>query len=124
MSVEILKTRFIIFFSFVNLQTVTPMEKIDNSNKGHQLLQKMGWSGTSGLGKREQGIINPIEGGEVRDRGDMYRGVGAQSDPFEQFRKNRSQTYIQRIRDRDEERESNLLFGFYFFFPKIFQKLS
>ena len=81
------------------------MEKIDNSNKGHQLLQKMGWSGMSGLGKREQGIINPVEGGEVRDRVDMYRGVGLQSDPFEQFRKNRSQTYIQRIRERDEERE-------------------
>lgn len=69
----------------------------------------MGWSGASGLGKREQGIINPIEGGEVRDRVDMYKGVGLQSDPFEQFRKNRSQTYIQRIRERDEERESKIL---------------
>ena len=49
----------------------------------------MGWTGQSGLGKREQGIINPIEGGEVRDRVDMYKGVGLQSDPFEQFRKNR-----------------------------------
>ena len=67
----------------------------------------MGWTGESGLGKREQGIINPIEGGEVRDRVDMYKGVGLQSDPFEQFRKNRSQTCIQRIRECDEERETS-----------------
>ena len=68
----------------------------------------MGWSGQSGLGRQEQGIFNPIEGGEVRDRGEMFRGVGMQSnrsDPFEAFRKNKSQGYIQRLRTRDEQRE-------------------
>lgn len=91
--------------SFSSQQHSTSNERIDQSNKGHKLLQKMGWSGSSGLGKREQGIFNPLQGGEVRDRSEMYRGVGAQSDPFEQFRKNKSQGYIQRIRERDEERE-------------------
>lgn len=85
-------------------------QRLDNSNKGHQLLQKMGWSGNAGLGRQEQGIVNPIESGEVRERNDMYRGIGVKNDPFEAFRKNRSQSYIQRLRDRDEQRESKFFF--------------
>lgn len=33
----------------------------------------MGWGG-AGLGASEQGIAEPIKGGEIRDRNDMYRG--------------------------------------------------
>lgn len=70
-------------------------------------MSKMGWSGQSGLGRKEQGIFNPIEGGEVRDKSEMYKGIGAsRNDPFEAFRKNKSQGYIQRLRDRDEQKES------------------
>lgn len=68
----------------------------------------MGWSGQSGLGRMEQGIFNPVEGGEVRERNEMFYGVGMpvqRSDPFEAFRKNKSQGYIQRLRTRDEQRE-------------------
>ena len=64
----------------------------------------MGWSGTAGLGRGEQGMVNPIDArGDVRDRTEMYRGVGVnrQADPFEAFRKNKSKGYFQRIRDRD-----------------------
>lgn len=39
-------------------------EKLDESNKGHQLLRKMGWGG-AGLGAKEQGIEAPISAGEV-----------------------------------------------------------
>lgn len=39
-------------------------EKLDESNKGHQLLRKMGWGG-AGLGAKEQGIEAPINAGEV-----------------------------------------------------------
>lgn len=81
-------------------------KRLDMSNRGFQLLQKSGWSGNTGLGKQEQGIINPIEGGEVRDKAEKYRGIGVRTDPFEAFRKNKSAGYIQRIRDRDEERAS------------------
>jgi len=38
---------------------------LDESNKGHQLLKKMGWGG-AGLGAMEQGIEQPISGGEVQ----------------------------------------------------------
>lgn len=68
----------------------------------------MGWSGQSGLGRMEQGIFNPVEGGEVRERNEMFYGVGMpvqRSDPFEAFRKNKSQGYIQRLRTRDEQRD-------------------
>ena len=76
------------------------------------MLQKMGWSGDSGLGRKEQGIFNPVEAGEVRDRAEMYKGIGAasggRSDPFEAFRKNKSQGYIQRLRDRDDHISESL----------------
>lgn len=39
-------------------------QKLDENNRGHQLLRKMGWGG-AGLGANEQGIAEPIKGGEV-----------------------------------------------------------
>lgn len=42
----------------------TAQERLDESNKGHQLLRKMGWGG-AGLGSKEQGIDTPISGGDV-----------------------------------------------------------
>lgn len=51
----------------------TSTSGLDASNKGHQLLQKMGWS-AGGLGASGQGIAEPISGGIVRDRQDQYKG--------------------------------------------------
>ena len=62
---------------------------LDGSNKGMQMLQKMGWKG-AGLGAEETGIVEPIKGGEVRDKQDQYRGMGVSQDPFESFRKQRA----------------------------------
>jgi len=42
----------------------TAQERLDESNKGHQLLKKMGWGG-AGLGSKEQGIDTPISSGDV-----------------------------------------------------------
>lgn len=78
---------------------------IEESNKGHQLLMKMGWSG-SGLGAQNQGIEAPISGGEVRDRQDQYKGVGINlNDPYENFRKNKGAAFIHRMRSRDTDRK-------------------
>lgn len=51
-----------------------PNECIEESNKGHQMLMKMGWAGSgTGLGSHGQGIDTPISGGEVRDRQDQFK---------------------------------------------------
>lgn len=51
-------------------------EKLDESNKGHQLLRKMGWGG-AGLGAKEQGIEAPINAGEVIIFIKIDRSVGS-----------------------------------------------
>ncbi|XP_063699895.1 calcium homeostasis endoplasmic reticulum protein [Culicoides brevitarsis] len=85
--------------------TKTASEFIEESNKGHQMLMKMGWGGSGkGLGVAAQGIDQPISAGEVRDKQDLYKGVGAstQADPYESFRRNKANSFIHRIRSRDE----------------------
>lgn len=60
------------------------------------------------MGASEQGIVDPISGGDVRDRQDMFKGVGVDlRDPFEQFRKNKSHGFIARMKARDEMREKS-----------------
>ena len=79
---------------------------IEESNKGHQMLRSMGWSGT-GLGAKEQGITQPIAAAEVRSSQETFRGLGvptAQSDPYEAFRKNKGQAFINRMKARAEEK--------------------
>ncbi|XP_068630512.1 calcium homeostasis endoplasmic reticulum protein isoform X2 [Battus philenor] len=79
---------------------------LDPSNKGHQLLQKMGWS-AGGLGAAGQGIAEPISGGTVRDKQDQYKGVGVNlNDPYENFRKNKGAAFITRMKERALERSS------------------
>nr|XP_024217822.1 calcium homeostasis endoplasmic reticulum protein [Halyomorpha halys] len=79
-------------------------ERLTEGNKGHQMLKKMGWSG-AGLGVKEQGIETPIQGGDIRDRSDQYKGVGVNlNDPYENFRKSKGQAFITRMKARAEER--------------------
>ncbi|KAI8123535.1 hypothetical protein FF38_07761 [Lucilia cuprina] len=91
--------------SFFGSSFAKPNEFIEESNKGHQMLMKMGWAGTgTGLGTKNQGIEQPISAGEVRDRKDMYKGVGVNmNDPFENFRKNKGAAFVHRMRARDEK---------------------
>lgn len=77
--------------------------RIGEENKGHQLLMKMGWSGSGGLGAKEQGIQDPIKGGDVRDKWDQYKGVGVSlDDPYENYRRNKSYNFVARMKAREE----------------------
>uniref|UniRef100_T1IH20 Calcium homeostasis endoplasmic reticulum protein n=1 Tax=Strigamia maritima TaxID=126957 RepID=T1IH20_STRMM len=81
--------------------------RLGETNKGHQLLKKMGWGG-QGLGAAEQGIHEPIDAGDVRDRQDQYKGIGINlNDPFETFRKSKGQAFINRMRARAEEKQAH-----------------
>ncbi|KAH8380124.1 hypothetical protein KR009_009098, partial [Drosophila setifemur] len=91
--------------SFLSSSSSKAPEFIEETNKGHQMLKKMGWAGTgTGLGSKNQGIDTPISGGEVRERRDMYKGVGLNmNDPFESFRKNKGAAFAHRMRSRDDK---------------------
>lgn len=78
--------------------------KLGEENRGAQMLKRMGWGG-AGLGAKEQGRENPITAGEVRDKYDQFKGLGMPTDdPYESFRKSKSQGFITRIKARDRER--------------------
>ena len=69
----------------------------------HSSVSLSGWSGSGGLGVKEQGIQDPIKGGDVRDKWDQYKGVGvALDDPYENYRRNKSYSFIARMKAREE----------------------
>jgi len=75
-----------------------PGGQLGTGNKGHQMLQKMGWKG-AGLGTSETGITEPVSGGEVRDKQDQYKGMGVGQDQYENFRRQKAGGYYQRVKD-------------------------
>jgi len=50
--------------------------KIDETNKGHQLLKKLGWEEGTGLGAKRTGIANPIQATQR----DPTAGLGAETE--------------------------------------------
>lgn len=86
-------------------------EKYLRSSKREELLCLLllspycpsGWSGSGGLGAKEQGIQDPIKGGDVRDKWDQYKGVGVSlDDPYENYRRNKSYNFVARMKAREE----------------------
>jgi len=48
-------------------------------------------------------MLNPVQHAEVRDRTDLYKGIGISlNDPFENFRKNKSHGFVTRMREKAE----------------------
>lgn len=75
------------------------------------VLSTLGWSGSGGLGAKEQGIQDPIKGGDIRDKWDQYKGVGVSlDDPYENYRRNKSYNFVARMKAR-EEGTCTLMFG-------------
>uniref|UniRef100_A0A8C9WXI7 Calcium homeostasis endoplasmic reticulum protein n=1 Tax=Sander lucioperca TaxID=283035 RepID=A0A8C9WXI7_SANLU len=67
------------------------------------VLSAVGWSGSGGLGAKEQGIQDPIKGGDIRDKWDQYKGVGVSlDDPYENYRRNKSYNFVARMKAREE----------------------
>jgi len=74
--------------------------RLGSNNVGAMMMAKMGWGG-AGLGAKEQGRQDIIKAGEVRDNYDKFKGLGNEvNNPYDEFRKNRSKGYINRIRSR------------------------
>lgn len=64
-----------------------------------------GWSGSGGLGAKEQGIQDPIKGGDIRDKWDQYKGVGVSlDDPYDNYRRTKSYNFVARMKAREEGR--------------------
>nr|XP_039268165.1 calcium homeostasis endoplasmic reticulum protein-like [Styela clava] len=88
----------------VYAQALSMEGKLGEENRGAQMLKRMGWGG-AGLGAKEQGREDPISAGEIRDKYDQFKGLGMPTDdPYESFRKSKSQGFITRIKARDKER--------------------
>jgi hypothetical protein len=59
-----------------------------------------GWQEGAGLGRREQGIVEPIVAStSANNEGkvDQYKGIGHENDPFEQFRRQKAKGYVSRL---------------------------
>ena len=73
----------------------------------------VGWSGSGGLGAKEQGIQDPIKGGDIRDKWDQYKGVGVSlDDPYENYRRNKSYNFVARMKAREEGTCTDFNLGF------------
>ena len=61
-----------------------------------------GWQEGAGLGRREQGIVEPIlanqsSSSSSESKADQYKGIGHEEDPFEQFRRQKAKGYVSRL---------------------------
>lgn len=59
-----------------------------------------GWQEGAGLGRREQGIVEPIHANHSstgESKADQYKGIGHEEDPFEQFRRQKAKGYVSRL---------------------------
>jgi hypothetical protein len=79
---------------------------LDESNMGHQIMSKLGWSQGSGLGAGGAGIVDPVEAAGNKGKS----GVGldgmyeVEQEDFEAYRQKRSSEYFTKIDQRETRR--------------------
>ena len=78
---------------------------IDSENKGFKLLKMMGWSEDTGLGKQQQGIIDPITAsGFKNDKKGLGLAGNQQGQPqFISARDKRRQESLAKTRQRFDQ---------------------
>ncbi|GAB5354280.1 hypothetical protein AAMO2058_000105600 [Amorphochlora amoebiformis] len=69
-------------YSATGVSQVSVKTPIQSSNKGYKLLQKMGWSKGTGIGRSGQGIVEPVQL-KIQDHG-MSLGIGKATEYDEQ----------------------------------------
>lgn len=90
-------------FEMCGIATTVDQTFLKSRRSTDQCLCAVGWSGSGGLGAKEQGIQDPIKGGDIRDKWDQYKGVGVSlDDPYENYRRNKSYNFVARMKAREE----------------------
>ena len=96
------------------------MQCILLSPSSYVVLSAAGWSGSGGLGAKEQGIQDPIKGGDIRDKWDQYKGVGVSlDDPYENYRRNKSYNFVARMKAREEGTHTDFNIGLQKYSPPL-----
>lgn len=84
-------------------QRYVDLPAIADEKFSNRLFLYAGWSGSGGLGAKEQGIQDPIKGGDIRDKWDQYKGVGIPlDDPYVNYRRNKSYNFVARMKAREK----------------------
>jgi len=84
---------------FNNANTYNHGDKIDEDNIGNKLLRKMGWSGVGGIGKKCNGIAEPILVTPIRDR----KGIGHKCEKEKKLKKTSVREIIDTFLDNSEQ---------------------
>ena len=92
---------------FVIMECLIDFIEFSSETKGSKLLQKMGWREGTGLGKTGQGIVNPIEAGDVREN--RNAGLGAKT---AKATPRSGDAYKQKIRQMTQDRWNDSGHGF------------
>jgi len=72
-------------------------QRLDQDNRGFQLLERLGWEEGAGFGSSRQGITEPLaKSGQGGHRQGLGTAAGGQGDQFDTYRKRMMTSYKHR----------------------------